>query len=825
MTALVPLALVLFPGAPPASPVDYERQIKPLLVRTCIGCHGPDKQRGSLRLDTFASLKVGGSRGPSIVPGKSADSNLIVALTGDGTIIPTMPPKEPKLTADEIALVRAWIDQGAKGPATETAQGPKGRDHWAFQPIRRPTLPPVSDPAWPRNHIDSFILARLEKEKVRPSPEADPVTLLRRLSLDLTGLPPTPEEIAEFERTGYERAVERLLSSPHYGERWGRWWLDQARYADSNGYSIDSARTIWPYRDWVIRALNADMPFDRFTIEQLAGDLLPNATIEQKVATGFHRNTQKNEEGGIDLEQFRIDSVIDRVNTTGAVWLGLTVGCCQCHDHKFDPISQRDYYSLFAFFNTQDEPALELTTPGDKQARADHEARRQEFDRIVARLDPVTPERVASWENGLSAADKAKLPADIRKILALAPARRSLSQKSALAAACRPAELARESLGALTDPFAAAAVVYAGVQREEVGIERFKFNLNPPPPISTTLVMQERASPRPTHILLAGDFTRKGAVVTPATPSVLPALPAQDKQNRLTLANWLVDGRNPLTARVIVNRVWQVYFGTGLVETENDFGTQGSRPTHPELLDWLAVEFMESGWSLKELHRLIVTSAAYRQASKARPDLATLDPRNRLLARQNRLRLEAELVRDVSLAASGLLSPQLGGPTVYPPQPAGVSAFTQVARLWKPSTGTDRYRRAIYTEIRRSAPHPALTVFDAPEGGVTCTRRNRSNTPLQALTLLNDQAFVEIAQGLAKRIMAEGQGDADRLDRAFRICLGRTPKPGERSILERLLTRQRQGTGEPGASAPGEEAVWLSVARVLLNLDEFITRE
>jgi mono/diheme cytochrome c family protein len=827
MTSLATLALVLLPGAPPASPVDYERQIKPLFVRTCVACHGPDKQRGSLRLDSYAALKAGGTRGPAFVAGKSADSVLFQALAGDGVAIPNMPPKEPRLTAAEVALVRAWIDEGAKGPASETVQGVKGRDHWAFQPIRRPALPEVADPAWCRNPIDRFVLARLEKEKVRPSPEADPVTLLRRLSLDLTGLPPTPEEVAAFEQTGYDRAVERLLASPHYGERWGRWWLDQARYADSNGYSIDSARTIWPYRDWVVRSLNADQPFDRFTIEQLAGDLLPSATLEQKVATGFHRNTQKNEEGGIDIEQFRIESVIDRVNTTGSVWLGLTVGCCQCHDHKFDPVSQREYYQLFAFFNGQDEPALELTTPADKQARIDHEARRKELDQEFARLDPATAQHVATWEAQLTDAAKAKLPADVRRVLGVAASKRTAAQKAALASACRPALLACETLGALTDPYAAAAVALASVQREEVGLERYKFNLSPPPPVSTTLVMQERGTPRATNVLIAGDFTRKGTVVTPATPAVLPPLPAKEKRTRLDLANWLVDGKNPLTARVIVNRVWQVYFGTGLVETENDFGTQGTKPTHPELLDWLADEFMASGWSLKHLHQLIVSSATYRQSSKARPDLATLDPRNRLLARQTRLRLEAELVRDVSLAASGLLSPQMGGPTVYPPQPAGVSAFTQVARLWKASTGPDRYRRAIYTEIRRSAAFPALTVFDAPDGGVTCTRRNRSNTPLQALTLLNDEAFVEIAVGLAKRITSEAQGDAERLDHAFRVCLGRPPRATERAVLERLIAKQRQaGPGEAGkVPATREDAAWLSVARVLLNLDEFITRE
>lgn len=713
MHYLLTLALTLTPvAAPEAATVDYERQVKPLLLKHCVSCHGPEKQRASLRLDSVAAILEGGNRGPALVPNKSTESILLHALTGSNDVS-VMPPKEPRLTPQEITLIRAWIDQGAKGPASETVQqAQKKSNHWAFQPVKRPELPVVRDETWSRTPVDRFILSRLEQEKITPSPAAEPATLLRRLSLDLTGLPPTPEEVKRFVRD-YRQApgmaltetVDRLLASPHYGERWGRWWLDQARYADSNGYSVDGLRTMWPYRDWVVQAFNRDLPFDQFTTEQLAGDLLPKATIDQKIATGFHRNTQKNEEGGIDVEQFRIEGVVDRVNTTGAVWLGLTLGCAQCHDHKYDPVSQKEYYQLFAFFNTQDEPALE-----------------------VPHLKPDA----------------------------------KLNEKTKL----------------------------------------------------TTLVLREQAANRRmTNILIGGDFTRKGSTVTPRTPAVLPPL-VGDKPTRLDLARWLTDGKNPLTARVIVNRVWQVYFGMGLVETENDFGTQGSRPTHPELLDWLADEFVQRGWSLKQLHRLIVLSAVYQQSSKGRPELDTVDARNRLLARQNRLRLEAELIRDVSLAASGLLSPELGGPTVYPPQPAGVGAFTQVSRPWKVSAGADRYRRALYTELRRASPFPALTVFDAPDANVTCTRRTRSNTPLQALTLLNDEAFVEIARGLASRILREGKTDTERLNHAFQLCLARSPKPAELTVLERLLKQS-----EPDATR------WFKVARVLLNLDEFITRE
>jgi hypothetical protein len=611
--------------------------------------------------------------------------------------------------------------------------------HWSFQLVQRPAVPIVRDGSV-RNPIDAFILARLQEQGLKPSPEADRVTLLRRLALDLTGLPPTPEEIDAFVRDArpdaYERQVDRLLASPHYGERWGRHWLDLARYADSNGYSIDAPRTIWPYRDWVNNALNDDLPFDQFTIQQLAGDLLPGATTEQKVATGFHRNTPINEEGGIDAEQFRVEAVVDRVNTTGAVWLGLTVGCCQCHSHKFDPITQREYYELFAFFNNQDEPKLSLGASGPNK---------------------------------------------------------------------------RQGL--------------------------------------TTLVLQERATPRETHVLKGGDFTRPGEKVDPGTPAVLPPLgkpPSEGTPNRLDLARWLVRPGHPLTARVLVNRVWGQYFGVGLVETENDFGTRGTPPSHPELLDWLATEFVRQHWSLKALHRLIVTSATYRQSSEIRPDLEAVDPRNRFLARQARLRLEAEVVRDVALAASGLLDRHLGGPSIFPPQPEGVSMFTQVKRLWKPNEDSNRYRRGMYTHIWRSAPHPALTVFDAPDAVTACTRRNRSNTPLQALTLLNDAGFGEYAYGLAARILREGLlTERDQVRRGFRLCVGREPSEAEAQRLATFLAKQREhyaanpvlaakllGGGGPAgkrlAEVPGEpgpKAALVLLARVLLNLDECITRE
>jgi hypothetical protein len=726
--------------------VDFLRDVRPILDRSCVRCHGADKQRGGLRLDSSAGLSTGGDSGLLLVPGDSSKSRLYRAITGTHGVA-VMPPGGARLLQAEIDRIRAWIEQGAKCPPGQQSPTAPRATHWSFRPVQRPAIP-----SWGKglaaNPIDAFVQARLEKEGQRPSGEADRVTLLRRLALDLTGLPPTPEEVDAFVQDrrpdAYERQVERLLASPHYGERWGRHWLDLARYADSNGYSVDSPRTIWPYRDWVIGALNSDLAFDRFTKEQLAGDLLPDATVEQKIATGFHRNTMINEEGGIDPEQFRVEAVIDRVNTTGAVWMGLTLGCCQCHNHKYDPISQREYYRLFAFFNSQDEPNLRLGVP---------------------------------------------------------------------------------------DPGARSSTGKKGTPRE-----------------LTTMVLRERA-PRASHILKGGDFTRPGAQVDPGTPAVLPPLDrpvAGRAPNRLDLARWLVRPDNPLTPRVTVNRIWGHYFGLGLVETENDFGTRGTPPSHPELLDWLADQFVRQGWSLKALHRLIVTSATYRQSSQARADLEIIDPRNRLLARQSRLRLEAEVVRDVALAASGLLDQRIGGPSVFPPQPEGVSQFTQVKRAWKASVDRQRYRRGMYTHLWRSAPHPALVTFDAPDGGTACTRRNRSNTPLQALTLLNDSGFAEHAYGLTARILEDAPaGEAGQVRHGFRLCLGREPSQAEAKRLSAFLAKQREHYAAKGAEArallaaggpagkwlaeapgaPAQKAALVLLSRVLLNLDEFITRE
>jgi Protein of unknown function (DUF1553)/Protein of unknown function (DUF1549)/Planctomycete cytochrome C len=822
MTPLLILSLsILLAATPPSGRVDYVRFVKPILAQNCVKCHGPDKQRGGLRLDTAAAVREGGDNGPAVAPGHGDKSRLILAVTGADGVKP-MPPKGPPLDAAQVAVLRAWIDAGATAPGGEVA-GLAANKHWSFQPIVRPAAPAVKDAAWVRNPIDRFMLARLEKEGVAPSPEADRATLIRRLSLDLLGLPPSPREVDEFvadqRPNAYEALVDRLLASPHYGERWGRHWLDLARYADSNGYSIDAPRSMWPYRDWVINAFNRDLPFDQFVVEQLAGDLLPGAATEQKIATGFHRNTQINQEGGIDEEQFRVDAIVDRVNTTGSVFLGLTVGCCQCHDHKFDPISQREYYQLFAFFNSVDEPTLELPTPEQSKKRDALQARITALEKQLAALDAVTPEKVEAWEGKLTTADKAHLSVKVRDILAVAINGRDAKQHQLVLDAYRKADQTRHVVAALGDanplavPFHLEAMNARNHLAKQIADQKKEL-----PAIPTTLVVRERMAPRVTNIHLGGDFLRKGAVVAPGVPSVLPPLTGNDKPTRLDLAKWIVDPKNPLTARVTVNRMWQAYFGLGLVETENDFGTQGTPPSHPELLDWLASEFIARQWSMKAMHKLIVCSATYRQASKGRPDLATLDPRNRLLAKQSRLRLEAEEVRDAALTASGLLTPTVGGPSVFPPQPPGVYAFTQVPRDWKASDGPDRYRRGMYTFFWRSAPHPGLTVFDAPDSTSACTRRNRSDTPLQALTLLNDQAFFECAQGLAARILKEGgTNDNDRLAYGFRLCTARLPSTREREVLGRLLAREREKYADTAA--------WTAVGRVLLNLDEFITRE
>lgn len=830
-----------------AAPIDYTRDIKPLLAKNCVGCHGPTKQSASLRLDSYAWIRKGGHSGTAIVAGKSADSRLIQAVAGLKKEVVRM-PLNGKLADGEIALLRRWVDEGAAGPTTEEVVAAAKSSHWSFQPVKTGKLPRVKNEAWVRNPIDRFILAELEKKGIEPSPEADPVTLIRRLSLDLTGLPPTLEEVDRFIKeasakpeAAYEALVDRLLASPHYGEVQARHWLDQARYADSNGYSIDAPRSIWKYREWVIDAFNKDMPFDQFTIQQLAGDLLPNATADQRVATGFHRNTQINQEGGIDLEQFRVESVVDRVNTTGTVWLGLTVGCCQCHDHKFDPLSQREYYQFFAFFNSCDEPNFEIISPEAQKLRQEIRDRLAIVEKHLHQLDPTNADAIEKWERNITEATRPTVPKAIRDIMLVAVAGRNAKQKKMLEDAYRFADQTRHPVGALDSPFAALA--QAQLLQTRFDLVKAQADLKKQEPVAvTTMVVQERKTPRQTNVMLGGDFLRKGVAVGPGTPATLPPLTMGKKQtaDRLDLAKWIVDPRNPLTARVATNRWWGQFFGNGIVETDNDFGTQGTPPSHPELLDWLAAEFIKRKWSVKEMQKLIVMSATYRQSSKARPDLNVVDPRNRLLARQSRIRVPSEIVRDVCLASSGLLDSKIGGPSVFPPQPDGVYRFTQIDKAWKASTGSERYRRGMYTYFWRSSPHPALVVFDAPDASMTCTRRTRSNTPLQALTLLNDSGFYEYATGLAQRVLKEStSNNRERLAHAFRLCLARKPSTRELDRLQLFIAEQQRdftanvaearkladATKSETDGAAIERASWIMVARVLLNLDELITRE
>ncbi len=759
--------------------VDFARDIQPLLASRCLDCHGAEKPKGGLSLvSRSAALRGGKSGKPALVAGQPDASPLLARVT-TAAADDVMPPKGERLSAAQIAALRRWIEQGAVWP--EDAK------HWAYVTPVRPPLPAASELAAPaRNPIDHFVFARLRSEGLAPAAEADPARLLRRVYLDLIGLPPTPAEadafLADRAPGAYERVVDRLLASPHYGEKWARQWLDLARYADSHGFQRDDLHDLWPFRDWVIRALNADLPFDQFTVHQLAGDLLARETggtnaaaqADLFIATGFHRCAPCNVEAGTDQEENRVNQVFDRVNTTAAVWLGSTLECAQCHNHKYDPFTQRDYYRLFAFFNNT--------------------ARETEFTsaKAMAALKFTGPYRSLPHPPS----ENPPRPSDTRPAAA--------KKKNA------PADA---------------------------------------PPRS--LVMQELESPRPTSILKRGNFLDPAEAVTPGVPVALHPLAtaagadgagaeatSSPRLSRLDLARWLGDRANPLTARVVVNRWWAEFFGRGLVTSLEDFGLKGEPPTHPELLDWLAVEFMEPSplphapatvaatttarpWSMKHLHRLIVSSATYRQSSRLTPALLARDDENKLLARGPRFRLAAELVRDNALAAAGLLQLKLGGPPVYPPQPAGLwgAKIGGEKYNYETSPGDDAWRRGLYTVWRRSSPYPSFVNFDATARTACVIQRSRSNTPLQALTLLNDPVYVEAAAALARRVLRE-QPAADpdpRLVHAFRLCLTRAPQPAELAALRRLLNDQL-------AATQSESAAWQAVATALLNLDEMITK-
>jgi hypothetical protein len=745
------------------SEVDFNRDIRPILATKCFACHGPDEKarKGDLRLDTArgATADLGGHR--AVVPGKAGQSELVSRIESfdPDTMMPPL-ASGLELTAGEKKLLREWIEAGAEYKV-----------HWSFVVPKKSEPPVVKQADWPRHPLDRFVLARLEAAMLKPAAEADRYRLIRRVSLDLTGLPPTPKEADAFVEDksddAFEKVVDRLLRSDAYGEHWARMWLDLARYADTKGYEKDRHRDIWRYRDWVIDALNRDLPFDQFTIEQLAGDLLPNATISQRVATAFHRNTMTNDEGGTDNEEFRVAAVKDRVDTTMQVWMGLTMGCAKCHSHKYDPMTNADYYSFYALFNqtedtdrSDDAPVLAAPTAEQKKliARLLEEAKALEEE---LKKDPKT--------------DGKKLEA----------------------------------------------------KRKEVSQARSA--------VSKTPVMRELAKgkQRTTQIHVRGNFLSPGEVVQPAVPQLFGSFSKDAPLNRLGVARWIVQKENPLTARVMVNRVWARLFGTGIVETEEDFGTQGMLPSHPQLLDWLAVDFRESGWSLKKLLRTIVLSASYCQSAALTAKKLEVDPDNRLLSRGARFRLSAESVRDQALAVSGLLTRQVGGPSVMPPQPPGVWKSTYNTLKWKTATGPDRYRRGLYTYWKRTSPYPAMITFDAGSGEVCQIRRVRTNTPLQALVTLNDPAFFEAAGALSRRMENEPGEVSERIRRGFRLTLIRPADEREVALLKKLYESlstdyaSDPGSAESLVKAAGltkGDAALIAVANVLLNLDETLMK-
>jgi hypothetical protein len=1031
-TPASPVAATGYPettaGTTPKSAVaessDFVSKIRPILYERCVACHGPQVQQNGLRLDSLAGISAGGASGKVVIPGSSERSPLVRRILG--LVQPRMPYGAPPLSSDQIALIRGWVDEGAQGPDTAQSLPPVGNPikHWAYIKPVHPELPKVKNPEWCRNGIDAFVLARLEKEGLSPSPETSKEILIRRVSLDLIGLPPTLEEVNAFvsdtSQDAYERLVDRLLASPHYGERWARPWLDLARYADTHGYEKDDRRVAWKFRDWVVDALNRNLSFKQFTVEQIAGDMLPNATVEQRTATGFHRNTMLNQEGGVDDEEYRWYNLIDRVNTTAGVWLGTTLACAQCHNHKYDPFTQKDYYQFLAFFDNSDyqvvdlgqgegwvvEPELELPTPEQEAKSKDLKA---ETAKLQTVLDTSTPEldaAQATWEKEMKRADENWTVLRPSNYNSRGGANLTLLPDGSLLAGGKNPEADTYTLQAGLDgtgitgirlevlgepslpqggpgrdpegnfflsgvdveiaraekPDAVEPVIFTEAVADEsqegynagnlvskkiyktgwaidaaqsnavsrrqlvllpekpfgfeqgtlltvrlkhemrhasrnIGRFRLSFTSTKSPKsivslparlwpildipverrnpeqnqslaaayrsispllqptrdrieqlkkslqdlgIVTAMILQERNTfERPaTDFHNRGSYLNKGDKIYAGLPSVLNPLPENQLPNRLGLARWLVDEANPLTARVAVNRYWEAMFGRGIVETSEDFGTQGERPTHPELLDWLATEFMGNNWDVKALQRLIVTSSTYRQSSVTTPALVSRDPYNRLLARGPRFRVEAEMVRDIVLEASGLLSPKISGPSVFPYQPEGIWDRPYSEDRWDMSQGEDRYRRGIYTFMRRTAPYPSLVNFDAPSREFCTVRRPRTNTPLQALTTLNDPVFFEAAQALARRVMNEsGPEAAARASYGFRLCVSRAPTQEE---LDHVIAYYRQELyryrEDPGAARSvtrsenttpetSQLAAWTMVSNLLLSLDETLTKE
>ncbi len=964
---IVTFSLIPAGSARAAESVDFARDVYPVLQRSCFECHGAEKHKGGLRLDEREAAFKGGDSGDTIVKGKPDDSELLHRISLPKEDRDVMPNRGEKLTKPEIEKIRTWIAAGAPWP-----DGVKPAKHWAYVAPVRPAVPQI--PRAGANPIDAFIRARLLTEKLQSSPTADLHVLARRLYLDLIGLPPKPEEVDAFVAdaksdlpAAVEKLADHLLASPEFGEKWARQWLDVARYADSHGFQRDDLVDLWPYRDWVIRAFNADMPFDQFTIEQLAGDLLPNATEQQRIATGFNRCTVCNVEAGTDPEENRVNQVIDRVNTLGMAWLGTTLECTQCHDHKYDPFKQRDYYGLFAFFNTTELEAdrknpkvpgsIQFNGPYMKISDPPEEAESNRLARKVANTKNQIAARTAAASTPAtkapSTAEHVLTPADFES--AGGANHQVLDDGSVLLIGDPPntdtytvtvrtplKDIVGFKLEALTDPALPSmgpgrgdpertnfvlntfAVTAAAVDHEadarpvkltdaradfaqtgwdashaidenaktgwaiapqfhrphwamfravepianehgtvltfrlvqEFGTARTIGRLrlsaitgsypaaSQPPkddselhrlnarlaelekeqkalPTLRTLVMNETSSTRMNAIFRRGDFRNPGDPIEPATPAVLHPYREEGPRNRLTLARWLVSRGNPLVARVIVNRFWAEIFGEGIVNTPEDFGIKGDAPSHPELLDWLAVEFMDNGWSQKKLLRLIVTSATYRQSSRATPELLERDPRNRLLARGPRFRLSAEAVRDNALAIAGLLNLKQFGPPIRPPQPDGLWAKVGGQKYeYVVSPGDEQYRRGIYVVIKRASPYPSFVNFDATSRPACRVKRTRSNTPLQALTLLNDPVYVQAAKAFATRIRHDVPTSdlSAQLDYAFRTAVSRQPTANEQATLHKLYDAELTATGKP-------EEAWFSIASALLNLDETITKD
>ncbi|MEX0728590.1 MAG: DUF1553 domain-containing protein [Planctomycetaceae bacterium] len=810
----------------PQRPIDFNREIRPILSDNCFICHGPDAATrvSDWRLDRKESAfsDLGGYA--AIVAGDASNSSLYQRISSsDPEQVMPPPDSGKKLTPEQIELIARWINQGAEW-----------QEHWAYVAPVRPARPAVTRTEWATQPFDEFILAKLEQAGMTPSPEASRETLIRRATFDLTGLPPTIDEIDEFladdSPDAYEKVVDRLLASPRFGERMVLEWLDAARYSDTNGYQTDGTRAMWPWRDWAIDAYNANMPFDRFTVEQLAGDLLPEPALPQKIATGFNRNHMLNGEGGRIAEESRVDYVVDRVETTSTVWMGLTLGCGRCHDHKYDPFSQKEFYELYAFFNNVDEtgavdrrsstaaPTIDLPTPAQEQQIAEQTQRVEQAQSQVNARSEILRSMQPEWE---ASVDRQTLSDEIRAILDIESDKRTEEQQQKLTAHYLDADAERKELAKQLD-------------ESKKKLDETKRS------VLITMIMEERAEPRETFILARGAYDQPTEKVERGVPAILPPLPAEAPVNRLGLAEWLMQPSHPLTARVTVNRLWQRVFGLGLVRTPEDFGVQGEPPTHPELLDWLAVEFA-SNWDVKAMIRQLVTSAAYRQSSHATPELLDRDPENRLWARSLRYRLNSFALRDQSLAVSGLLAERKGGPPVRPYQPPGIwEDFSLGKIIYEQDHGPNLYRRSLYTFWRRSVS-PTM-MFDTSPRQVCTVRQVRTNSPLQSLTLMNDITFVEAARVFAERmLLLPFDNDAARVTYAFRTVTSRTPTEEEIQILTGALSRFRNEyqADRPAAeklTAIGEaardesidvadHAAMTALASLLLNLDEVLNRE